>query len=63
MHEKEGLETYQVRKNLIKLEETLRKRFKVRERERFWEVKRLDRLREIKRNEFKFVSAPYIALQ
>ena len=32
MHEKEGLETYQVKKSLIKLEETLRKRFKVRER-------------------------------
>ena len=33
MHEKEGLETYQVRKNLIKLVETLRKRFKVRGRQ------------------------------
>ena len=29
MHEKEGLETYQVRKNLIKLENPLGKRLRV----------------------------------
>ena len=32
MHENEGLETYQVRKNLIKLENPLGKRFRVSEK-------------------------------
>ena len=32
MHENEGLETYQVKKNLNKLEESLRKRLNVSER-------------------------------
>ena len=32
MHENEGFETYQVKKNLNKLEESLRKRLKVSER-------------------------------
>ena len=61
MHEKDGFRHLPSEENFIKVEESLRKRFKVRERERFWEVKRLERSREIERNESEIANAPYIA--
>jgi len=44
MHEKEGLGHLPSEENLIKVEKSLRKRLGVRERERFWEVRSLERL-------------------
>ena len=46
MHENEGLETYQEKKNLMNLEETLRKRFKVRKRS--WEVNRHGQIEKVR---------------
>ena len=51
MHENEGLETYQVKKNLIKLKKCLRKRFKG-EKRVFGRWIAMDRSREIEEMKF-----------
>ena len=59
MHENEGFRHLPSEENLIRVEESLRKRFKVRERE----VLGGEKGREIERNEFEIASGPYITPQ